>query len=255
MVSTQLIILVIVLVAGYFVMQRFRARPESTETDFVIESIELDPPDGSTIPEQTPVIATIQFRFTKPAGRLGIWVRIFDETYPSTYFGSQDRFEPGTHRVQRGGFLTEPGVLNCLTVVVKNSASAEVFRQDIPVNYTFVRDPALDALKKEGAGSTITAITFLGGKEKTIRKGGYVDVNVGYNITTPNGLIASVIPETTCSMTYAGLTEPLKGTGEVALGFAIGEACVIKRVRVILRNEAQGVIDEQFVDVNLTVTD
>lgn len=244
-----------ILVVGYLLARRAMARSDSTDTDFVIEAIELDPPDGSTVFEQTPIHAMIRFRFARPTAELGIWVRIFDETYRSQYFGSPDRFSPGTHTAVRGAYLVEPGMLRQMTVVIKNHKSTEIFRQDIPVNYTFVRDPALDARKADGEGSTITSIIFPNGNRATVKKGTYIPVAVRYDINTPHGLFAGTIPETDCSMTYAGLAEPLIGQGEVALGFTIGEACAIKRVRVRLRNEAEGVIYEEFVDVDLTITD
>jgi hypothetical protein len=239
----------------YLLVRRAAAKVDLTDTDFVIESIELDPPDGSTVFEQTPIHATIRFRFVKPPAELGIWVRIFDETYRSQFFGSPDRFAAGTHTVVRGAYLVEPGVLNQMTVVVKNHKSTEIFRQDIPVNYTFVRDPALESRKADGEGSTITSIDFPKGKRATVKKGSFIPVDVRYDVNTPRGLFAGTIPDTKCSMTYAGLAEPLIGEGEIGLGFTIGEACKIERVRVMLRNEAEGVIYEEYVDVDLTITD
>ena len=182
-------------------------------SDIVIESVQLDPPNGSTLAEQTPIHATIQFRFTKPSSEVGVWVRIFDERYKSQYFGSVDRMRPGTHRVTRGAYLTEPGTLDRLTVVFKDPRSAEIFRQDIPVNYTFVRDPALDAQKKDGAGSSISKVSFPDGKRTRVKKGTFIPVDLVYSVNTPRGLFASTIPVTKCSKTYAGLTEALVGKG------------------------------------------
>ena len=251
----KLLMYAAILIAAYLLMRRARAKADSTDTDFVIESIELDPPDGSTLFEQTPVHATIRFRFGKPSAELGIWVRIFDETYRSQYFGSPESYAPGTHTAVRGAYLVEPGELKRMTVLVKNHKSAEIFRQEIPVNYTFVRDPALEERKADGQGSTITSIVFPNGKRAKVKKGTYIPINVHYDVNTPRGLFAGTIPETTCSMTYAGLFEPLIGQGEIALGFTVGEACEIKRVRVRLRNEAEGVVYEEYVDVDLTITD
>jgi hypothetical protein len=162
---------------------------------------------------------------------------------------------PGTHRVTRGAYLTEPGTLDRLTVVFKNTKSAEIFRQDIPVNYTFVPDPALNAQKKDGAGWTISKVTFPNGKRATVKKGTFIPIDLAYAINTPRGLIASTIPETKCSMTYAGLAEPLLGQGEIRMGFTVGERCWVKRVRVLLRNEAEGYVYEEFVDVDLIISD
>lgn len=248
-----------ILLVGFFAFKSAAAQSTQSSpgaaSDLVIESIQLDPPNGSILREQTPIRATIQFRFTKPASEIGVWVRIFDEKYKSQYFGSPDRMRPGTHRVIRGAYLTEPGTLDKLTVVFKNTNSAEIFRRDIPVNYTFVPDPALDAQKKDGAGSKILKVTFPTGKGATVRKGTFIPINLEYSINTPRGLIAGTIPETKCSMTYAGLTEPLRGNGEIRMGFAVGESCVIKRVRVLLRNEAEGYVYDELVDVDLTVLD
>lgn len=223
--------------------------------DIVIESVQFDPPDGSTLPEQAPILATIRFRFTKPIDEVGVWVRIFDDKFTSQYIGSPERMRPGTYVVTRGAYLTEPGKLDRFTVVFKNAKSAEIFRQDVPVNYTFVADPALDALKKVGAGSTITRVAFPAGKRATVKKGTFIPVLLDYAVNTPDGLFAGTIPETGCSMTYAGLTEPLVGQGTIQMGFTVGEACSVKRVRVALRNAAEGYVHEQFVDVDLTITE
>ncbi|UUZ48971.1 hypothetical protein LP420_41290 [Massilia sp. B-10] len=56
-------------------------------------------------------------------------------------------------------------------------------------------------------------------------------------------------------MTHAGLTEALRGQGHVQMGFTIGQKCSIKRVKILLRNEAEGYVYEEFVDVDLTITD
>lgn len=245
-------------VGGVYAFKYFRARAarSSTKTDLVIESIELDPPDGSTLPEQTPVVVTVNFRFSKPAALIGIWVRIFDDTYKSQYYGSPDRMLPGRHSVQRAAYLTEPGKLDKLTIVFKNPMSAEIFRQDIPVNYTYVADPALASRKMEGVGSVISDVVFRKGNRQTVKKGTYIPVDLQYAIqNAPNGLFASAIPDTKCSATYAGMPEPIQGNGVVELGFSVGEACTIKRVKVLLRNDAEGYVYEQFVDVDFTIVD
>lgn len=238
----------------YVVARMAHSTPDGP-CDVVIESIELDPPNGSTLPEQTPIHVTIQFRFSSPAAELGVWVRIFDNTYRSQYFGSPDRAAPGTSQVTRGAYLTEPGKLDKLTVVFKNSKSTEVFRQDIPVDYTFVRDESLDILKQDGVGSTITKVSFPHGKRTKVRKGTLFPVDVEYSVNTPNGLYSSTIPDTQRSFTYAGMCEPLIGNGKIRLGFTPGEAGSIKRVKVLLRNDAEGYVYEEFVDLDLTVTD
>ncbi len=223
--------------------------------DIVIESVQLDPADGSTLREQTPIIATVKFRYTKPASDVGVWVRIFDEKFKSQYIGVPERFRPGTHVATRGAYLTEPGQLDRLTVIFKDAKSAEIFRQDIPVNYTFVADPALDAAKKIGIGSTISKVSFPNGKRAAVKKGTFIPVVLEYSINTPEGLIAGTVPETTCSMTHVGLMEPLRGKGTVQMGFTVGEACSIKRVRVVLRNAAESYVYEEFVDVDLSIRD
>jgi len=231
------------------------ANAQASPSDLVIESIKLDPPNGSTLNEQTPVLATIKFRFSKPASPLRAWVRIFDETYKSQYIGVPESMDPGTHIITRGAYLTEPGTLDKMTVVFKDSNSMEVFRQDIPVHYKFIRDPALDARKRDGAGSKITQVYFPAGKHATIRKGTFIPVELDYAINTPNGLFAGTVPDTTCSMTHTGLFDPLFDKGRIRMGFTIGESCSVKRVKVLLRNEAEGYVFEKFFDVDLTIID
>jgi hypothetical protein len=64
-----------ILLLGVFAFKLAAARaaqsgPEETP-DLVIESVYLDPPNGSTLREQTPIHATIRFRFTKPGAEIG----------------------------------------------------------------------------------------------------------------------------------------------------------------------------------------
>lgn len=241
--------------AIFFVSARSAQSAAQAPADIVIESIQLDPADGSTLPEQTPILATIKFRFTQPATDVGVWVRIFDNTFASQYIGTPERLRPGTHVITRGAYLTEPGKLDRLTVVFKNHQSTEIFRQDIPVDYTFVADPSLDTLKKVGIGSTITKVGLPNGKRATVKKGTFIPVLLDYSINTTEGLFAGAVADTSCSVTSTGLLEPLTGQGTVQMGFAVGEPCSVKRVRVILRNAADGYVYEEFVDVDLSITD
>ena len=39
------------------------------------------------------------------------------------------------------------------------------------------------------------------------------------------------------------------------MGFTIGEKCSIKQVRVLLRNEAEGYVFDELVDVEIDVSD
>lgn len=248
-------VILIGVIAAFFVSARSAQSAAQAPADIVIESVQLQPANGSTLLEQTPVLATIKFRFTKPVTDVGVWVRIFDNQFASQYIGTTERLRPGTHTITRGAYLTEPGQLDRLTVIFKNTQATEIFRQDIPVNYTFVADPSLDALKKVGSGSTITKVGFPNGKRATVKKGTFIPVLLDYSINTTEGLFAGAVAETSCSMTSTGLFEPLTGQGTVQMGFAVGEPCSVKRVRVILRNAAEGYVYEEFVDVDLTITD
>jgi hypothetical protein len=82
-ISLKVAIFAGILLLGIFACKFAAARATHSSPgeapDLVIESIQLDPPNGSTLREQTPIHATIQFRFTKPASEIGVWVRIFDE--------------------------------------------------------------------------------------------------------------------------------------------------------------------------------
>ncbi len=142
-----------------------------------------------------------------------------------------------------------------MTVVFKDINSAEVFRQDVAVQYKFVRNPALDARKWDGTGSAITKVSLPGGIQASVKKGAFIPVELDYAINTPNGLFASVVPDTKCSMTYSGLVKPLYARGKVRVGFTVGEKCAIKKMKVLLRNEAERQVYETLVDVDLTITD
>lgn len=79
-----------------------------------------------------------------------------------------------------------------------------------------------------------------------MKKGTFIPIHLEYSINTPHGLISSMIPDTKCSMTYAGVTESLRGQGCIQMGFTVGEKRSIKHVRVLLRNEAEGYVYEQL---------
>ena len=224
-------------------------------TDLAIEVLELSPKNGSTLLAQEWITVKFKYRFSKPAQPLRFWVKILESGVEGNYVGDPGDGEPGEAIIERAAFLEQPGKVHVLSLVAKDETSNQIFRQDIPVDYTFVANPALAALKDEGKGSRITGIDFPGGKRATLRKGTYVKVTLAYAINTPKGLSPSISPVTNCSNTYAGLFEEKLGQGSVDMGFAVGEKCHVKQVKVGLFNQVHQAIYEELVDVDLTYTD
>lgn len=205
-------------------------------TDLAIEVVELSPKNGSTLLAQEWIRVKFKYRFSKPAQPLRFWVKILEPGVEGNYVGDPGDGEPGEGVIERAAFLEQPGKVHVLSIVAKDETSNQIFRQDIPVDYTFVANPALAALKDEGKGSRITGIDFPGGKRAAVRKGTYVKDTLAYAINTPEGLSPSGAPVTSCSHTYSGLFERKLGKGSIDMGFAIGERCHVKQVKVGLFN-------------------
>lgn len=235
------------------------ADPRSTAapgpTDLAVEVVELSPKSGSTLLAQEWIHVKFRYRFSKPSQSLRFWVKILEPGVDGNYVGSPGAEEPGAGTIERAATVNQPGKVRVLSVVAKDETSNQIFRHDIPVDYTFVANPALAAFKGDGEGSRISTVEFPGTKRSTVRKGTFVNVKLTYLINTPNGLSPSVMPVTSCSNTYAGLFEEKRGKGSVDMGFAIGEKCHVKQVKVALFNRIHQAVYEEIVDVDLTYTD
>ncbi|PWF43691.1 hypothetical protein [Massilia glaciei] len=224
-------------------------------SDLTIDVLWLMPPNGSTVLATDPINVTFRYRYSKPAGDVRIWARILDTKFTAGYVGVAEPLEPGTDIITRTAYLTEAGTVKTISLIAKDGNSTEILRKDIPVNYTFVPNKAIDALKGDGVGSKIVSIRIAGGKNAVHRKGVFVPVDVRYAINAKHGLIANVHPDTKCAMTHAGLFAPLFGNGIKQMGFTVGEKCVVTKIKLVLWNTVQQKVYDETVEVNMTYTD
>jgi hypothetical protein len=225
------------------------------KTDLSIEVLDLSPPSGSTLKATDPIHVTFRYRFTKPNGEVRFWAKILDPKLDATYIGIAETLEPGTGILTRTAYLTEPGKVKTISVVAKDENSLQFMQKDIPVDYTYIPNKAIDKLKGDGVGSKIVSITIAGGNNAVLKKGVFVPVDVRYAINAKHGLIANVYPDSECSMTFAGLHEPLYGNGVQPMGFTVGEKCVVKRIKLVLWNTVSKRVFDKTVDVNLKFID
>ncbi|PXX33713.1 hypothetical protein [Undibacterium pigrum] len=236
--------------------QTFPAAPATppaqavAKTDLRIDIVSISPKPGSTLKAMQPITVKFKYRYSSPAEEMPVWVKILDNSYESNYQGSSDSLVPGTGTVSRFVYLNEAGKVSTLSIIAKDTAHNRTFRHDIPVNYTYVTDPALEAKKRDGTGSTITDVNFIGGTPATLAVGSEVEADLFYDINTSEGLALSLIPVTTCKMSYEGYWDRQKGKGGIRKSFSVAEPCHIKKVRVLMNNAVEKLVFEKTIDVD-----
>lgn len=220
------------------------------KTDLRIDIVSISPKPGSTLKAMQPITVKFKYHYSSPAEEMPVWVKILDDTYESNYQGSSDSLVPGTGTVSRFVYLNEAGKVSTLSIIAKDTAHNRTFRQDIPVNYTYVTDPVLEAKKRDGTGSTITDVNFIGGTPATLAVGSEVEADLFYDINTSEGLALSLIPVTTCKMSYEGYWDRQKGKGGIRKSFSVAEPCHIKKVKVLMNNAVEKLVFEKTIDVD-----
>lgn len=222
-------------------------------TDLALDIVRLDPPPGSTLRVGDLVEATIAYRYTKPAVRLPIWLKLDlpDSAPDYTYEGDSGERAPGTGRVVRHTGLGKPGHVDKLVLVAKDASSHVIYRRLVPVDYTFVADAEHEALRQDGLGSRITSIALDPPSPARLAPGTRVVVRIGYEARSVHGLRPVARPVTDCAMTYNGTFEPVDGSGVLAQHFTVGEPCTVRQVDVQLYNAGGVVVADKLVDVDL----
>jgi len=239
-----------------FFASLFSGRPAADRpgvTDVSMQIVRLDPPDGSTLKAGDPIQATVAWRYSKPNGRLGMWVKLElpDADPDYLYQGDGDARQAGSGKLTRHVALQRPGQVDALVLVAKDASSREVYRVRVPVAYTYVADPAQDALREDGHGSRILGITLDPPSPAVLRPGTDVQVRVHCEVQSRHGLRASATPVTDAPYTFAGSMPVPQGRGSCAQGFLVGGPGVVRQVRVLLLNEGGAAVDERFFDVDL----
>jgi hypothetical protein len=225
----------------------------SPSTDLSLAIVRLDPPSGSTLKAGQTIAATIAWRYSKPATRVPIWLKLElpDAAPDYTYEGDSGDRGPGEGRIRRHVGLGKPGHVETVVLVAKDASSREIYRLRVPVDYTFVADAAHEAARRDGLGSRITGVAFDPPSPAHLAPGTRVVVHIGYDARSEHGLRPVAIPVTQCPMTYNGAGTLVDGQGRLAQFFTVGEPCAVRQVRVVLYNEAGAAVDDQLVDADL----
>ena len=244
--------IVVLLLAALCASGHAAERASAPPTDLVLDIVKLEPPDGSTLQAGDLVVATVKWRYSKPAGALRAWVKPdVPDSVASTYTGAVDDAHPGEGRLERGVGLDAPGQLDAVLLVAKDAASHEIYRRRVPVHYVFVRNAEQEALRQDGAGSRITGVTFDPPSPGRLAPGTTVVVHIGYAAKSTHGLRPVAIPVTECAMSYNGLIDAVDGIGSFDQNFTIGAPCALRQVRIQLVNQGGAAIAEKLVDVDL----
>lgn len=219
-------------------------------TDLAIEVLKVEPANGSTLTTPQPIRITFRYRFSKPGDFVRLFAKVLEDGVDATYEGSPG-IDPGTGVVRRAIYLTKPGKVHKVTIVAKNSKSAEIFTQEIPVDYTWVADPAGEAARRDGSGSRILGLTFSPASPATLKPGTRVDVKIDYDIVAAQGLHVWAEPVTGCNTTFAPFSDFLQGRGAVHGWITIGEKCTVTQVKAGMTNAAGIAVVQKVFDVDL----
>ncbi len=232
-----------------------RAQLSKTErvapiTDLTLEVVDLDPPSGSTLMANEPIMVRFRYKYARPNIDLRVWAKILDETYKPTYQGSIDSMTPGIGTLSRFVYLTEPGTVNAITLVVKDGEHRQIYARDFKVKYHYIRNARAEKMKDEGIGSSIANVRFSPVSPAVLKVGATVEMYLDYDINTANGLDMSAEPVTNCNMTYSGMTGREHGKGRIRKTFSVGEVCVIKKIKIVMVNAANRHVFEKIIDVD-----
>ncbi|MQX53469.1 hypothetical protein [Alcanivorax sediminis] len=244
-------ILVIIISIALFGMLLFKILNGSQRKfDLKISVKSLYPQNGSTLETGEPIFLDIAYQYSNPKENFHIWAKVLDETYSSTYQGSVDQLTPGSGEVERFVFLTEPGKIKRIHIVVKGMDFEEVYNDFIDVNYTFEESEEYKAFKSDGVGSHISSVTFDKPQGEVLRSGDTVTATLQHHINTEEGLDIWVMPETSCNHTFEGTTGVQKGDGHIQKYFTISEPCEIKELKILMKNKVGNKVYDKKIDVD-----
>lgn len=219
--------------------------------NITVSNVVFDPPLGSVLKAHEPVVVTFDYSYSRPNEELHVWVKVADDTFGSTYEGSMESITPGKGRVSRYYYLTEPGVVYAIDILMKDGRYEERFRETREVDFIFTENEDVEASSEDGLGSRIKAVSFDVAHPARLKPGTPIAVSVEYEIDSQFGLDIWVVPDTDCNMSYAGSTETQTGTGVVVKGFVVSEQCEVSRLKLVMANSANKTVYAEYVDVDI----
>ena len=235
------------------------APPESADagaaTDVTVDVVSLQPPSGSTLKVNQPVIVKLRYRYAQPTDDVMIWAKLLEPGLHATYQAAPKDTPPGTGLIERFVTLDDPGAASRITIVVKNAKLQEIFSKDVPVNYKWVPNPRVEAGRDDGVGSRVVDVRFSPGSPAVLKTGTKVDVQLDVDIRDARSLQPWVEPVTACRMTYDGLDAVPAGRSTVHKGFTVGEACQVTKLKVAMKNVANVEVFSEIVDVDFRFVD
>lgn len=249
------LLIFISVIAFVIAMKKSKASENTTDTDLIISDIVLSPPNGSNLKANEPVFVNFKYSYSKPNKDLHVWAKILDDTYESTYEGSMYGMKAGSGKIERYTYLTEPGEIDAINIVVKNQDNQEIYNQKLEVNYNFERNEEHEKLAQDGVGSKILSTSFNPSKSSVLKIGTRVYVEIEYDINSETGLDIWIIPDTECNMTYEGSTGKQLGKGVVTKHFTVSAPCEVQRAELVMRNASNKIVFSQYIDLNLVYTD
>lgn len=224
-------------------------------TDVTVDVVSLQPPSGSTLKVNQPVIVKLRYRYAQPTDDVMIWAKLLEPGLHTTYQAAPKDTPPGTGVIERFVTLDDPGAASRITIVVKNAKLQEIFSKDVPVNYKWVPNPRVEAGRDDGVGSRVLDVRFTPGSPAVLKAGTKVDVQLDVDIRDARSLQPWVEPITACRMTYDGTDAVPAGRSTVHKGFTVGEACQVTKLKVAMKNVANVEVFSEIVDVDFRFID
>jgi hypothetical protein len=112
-------------------------------SDFAIEALELSPESGGTLVAGTPLTVTLKYRFSRPWTLERVHVIARGPNVETRGVNVSPEPEPGAGTYVANIRLARPGKIDKLILIVNNPVSVPILHKEIPVDYTFVANPAL----------------------------------------------------------------------------------------------------------------
>jgi len=242
----------VALIYVVFFKRRNKSRLLTFKQDIKISNIRLSPPNGSTLKAHDPVVVKFDYNYSDPNTDLHVWAKVLDTKFSSTYEGSMNSMSPGTGTISRYVYLTQPGKIDAINIVVKNQEFEEIYNQRVDTQYVFEKNSELQFLAADGDGSRVVSVSFKPNTPARLPAGTRVTVNIEYEINTEIGLDIWAIPETDGNMTYEGSTGTQSGNGMVSKTFTVSEPGTVNKVTILMHNAAKQAVLSEEIDVDFS---
>jgi hypothetical protein len=241
----------VVTVVLVWLILRSRAKDDGS-TDLEILGVDFEPASGAVLTAGERVVATINYRYSKPRSRLFVWAKA--DHPDSSYEPSNAAMQPGTGSINRYVELGEAGRIESISILVRDAKQRTLAEHVVAVDYEFLPDPERERLREDGIGSKVTAVRFDPPSGTPLKVGQQVVVEVDYEITGEKGLNLWVVPVTTSRASYEPSEKGLNGVGSAKRWFVLGEATDVEHVMIVMTNYAGETIVEDVVDVDYRVS-